>query len=182
MPVQAIYQSDGTTRFTSNVSIDGRVSFGSTVAMLNSNLSLTGAFKAASVQVPSGTSLAPTLAFTSEVSLGWYRSAASQMVLSYGQLATAQDGTNVAPAYTFLSDMSRGFYRSAASTIAITSGVTFDWFTNSVTWSWNTNANASGMTTGNLRIVFQPSGISLMYSSGKTSYVLGSSTQSAAQA
>lgn len=43
-----------------------------------------------------------------------------------------------------------------------------------------TFASASGMTTGELRLVFQTSGISLMYSSGKSSYQVNSA-QSAVQ-
>ena len=62
------------------------------------------------------------------------------------------------------------------------SGVTADFRTNSVILSMATSANASTMTTGQLRLVFLASGISLVYSSGASSYVIGQSTQSAAQA
>lgn len=48
--------------------------------------------------------------------------------------------------------------------------------------SVNTGANASSMTRGELRLVFQASGISLVYSSGASVYVVGQSSQSAAQA
>ncbi len=48
--------------------------------------------------------------------------------------------------------------------------------------SVETQANASGMTTGQLRLVFAASGVSLMYSSGETSYTVGVSTVSVAQA
>ena len=48
--------------------------------------------------------------------------------------------------------------------------------------SVNTAANASSMTRGELRLVFLASGISLVYSSGASSYVIGQSTQSVAQA
>ena len=54
--------------------------------------------------------------------------------------------------------------------------------TNTVVISIDTRANASGMTTGQLRLVFQASGVSLMYSSGATSYTVGASAVSAAQA
>ena len=91
-------------------------------------------------------------------------------------------GSAILPSFTFTSDVSRGFYRSAASTIAITSGVTFNWRPGAVKWSWDTRANATGMSIGELAIVFQASGISLMYSSGVSSYVIGQSSQSVAQA
>ena len=45
-----------------------------------------------------------------------------------------------------------------------------------------TQANASGMTVGQLRVVFAASGISLMFSSGESSYIIASSTVSVAQA
>ncbi len=48
--------------------------------------------------------------------------------------------------------------------------------------SMATSANASGLTTGQLSLVFLASGISLVYSSGKSTYVIGQSAQSAAQA
>lgn len=48
--------------------------------------------------------------------------------------------------------------------------------------SVNTVANASSMTRGELRLVFQASGISLIFSSGASVYVVGQSSQSAAQA
>lgn len=99
-----------------------------------------------------------------------------------GLQIVGSDGSAIGPSFTFASDMSRGFYRSAASTIAITSGVTFDWRTGSVKWSWVTNANTSGMTTGEIRIVHAASGFSLMFSSGATTYTLGASAVSAAQA
>ena len=56
-----------------------------------------------------------------------------------------------------------------------------DFRTNTVVISLDTRANASGMTTGQLRLVFQASGVSLMYSSGKTQYTVGESATSLAQ-
>lgn len=47
--------------------------------------------------------------------------------------------------------------------------------------SVNSVANSSGMTVGQLRLVFQASGVSLIYSSGKSYYEVGSA-RSAAQA
>lgn len=65
---------------------------------------------------------------------------------------------------------------------ALLSGVTADFRTNSVKQSWETLADVSALTIGLLGIVFQASGISLIYSSGKSVYVLGQSSQSAAGA
>ena len=62
------------------------------------------------------------------------------------------------------------------------SGTTADFRTNSVILSMATSANASTMTTGQLRLVFLASGISLVYSSGASTYVIGQSTQSTSQA
>lgn len=172
MPVTGY--SDGTTTFTSDVSFGGAVVTRSTIS--TPQLASFG-----TVRVGSGVAIMPSVAFNSETSLGWYRSGVSQMALSYGELVLG-DGSAILPSIGFTSDVSRGFYRSAASTIAITSGVTFNWFTGAVKWSWSTNANASGMTTGEIRIVHAASGFSLMYSSGATSYTLGASAVSAAQA
>lgn len=62
----------------------------------------------------------------------------------------------------------------------ILSGVTADFRTNSVKQSWVTLADVSTLTLGTLGLVFQASGISLIYSSGKSVYVVGQSSQSAA--
>lgn len=62
------------------------------------------------------------------------------------------------------------------------SGVTADFRTNAVKQSWVTLADVSTLTTGFLGLVFQASGISLIYSSGKSVYVVGQSAQSAAGA
>jgi hypothetical protein len=66
-------------------------------------------------QWPSGTAAGPAFAFRSEGSLGWYRSAASEMDLSYGWLAVP--GTPFSanrPTYTFQSNRSIGLIDSAA--------------------------------------------------------------------
>lgn len=65
---------------------------------------------------------------------------------------------------------------------ALFSGVTADFRTNSVMQSWITLGGISTLTTGLLGLVFQASGISLIYSSGKSVYVVGQSSQSAAGA
>ena len=174
MPVNTGYLSDRTTDFTSNVSVRGRVTWHSAISS-----PLLASF--GTVQVGAGSAIMPSVAFNSENSLGWYRSAASQMALSYGELVVGV-GSAILPSIGFASDVSRGFYRSAASTLALTSGLTFNWRTGAVKWSWDTRANASGMTTGELALVFLASGISLVFSSGASSYVIGQSTQSAAQA
>lgn len=166
--IQNAYSSEGTAIFTS------RVSF-------NAPTLMTGLASFTTVRVGSGAALLPSMAFTSEASLGWYRSNTSRMALSYGQVE-APAGSAAGPSFTFTSDVSRGFYRSAASTIAITSGTTFNWRTGAVKWSWDTRANADGLSTGELAIVFLASGISLVYSSGNSVYVIGQSSQSAAQA
>ena len=64
-----------------------------------------------------GSSGTPALAFSVESGLGWYRSAASGMGLSYGQLQLPA-GTALAPSQAYSSESSLGWYRSAASTIA----------------------------------------------------------------
>ena len=48
--------------------------------------------------------------------------------------------------------------------------------------SVSTGANSSSMTNKELRVVFAASGISLVYSSGATTYIIGGSATSAAQA
>ena len=168
------YLSDGTTDFTSAVSVRGQQLWHSAVSS-----PLLASF--GTVRVGAGSAIMPSVAFNSEASLGLFRSAASVLNQSYGGFIGG-DGSTVLPAFGFASDASRGFYRSAASTIALTSGVTFDWRTGAVKWSWDTRPDASGMTTGELALVFLASGVSLVYSSGASSYVIGQSSQSAAQA
>src|SRR5690242_20735806 len=82
----------------------------------------------------------------------------------------------------------RGFGQlSVASVIQVTAGPilskgSMDLRQNAVVLSMATVADASGMTIGQLRIVFAASGISLVYSSGASSYIIGGSATSAAQA
>ena len=117
-----------------------------------SNLSLTGDMKASSASVS-------VLTVTGSVSL------AQSPTFSSGVSTSAVTGGKI-----------------VAQGGAIFSGTTADFRTNSVILSMITSANASTMTTGQLRLVFLASGISLVYSSGASSYVIGQSTQSAAQA
>lgn len=74
---------------------------------------------------------------------------------------------------------------SVASSIQVVAGPTLskgsaDLFTNSVVLSIGTSADASGMTIGQLRVVFAASGISLIYGSGKSVYIIGGSATSGA--
>lgn len=170
----ATYLSNLTTDFTSNVSIRGRVIWHSAISS-----PLLASF--GTLRVGAGDASMPSIAFNSEASLGFYRSAASQMAMSYGQFILG-DGSSTHPSFGFASDQSRGLYRSAASTIAFTSGVTLNLRTGSVKVSWDTRANSNGLSIGEMCVVFRTSGISLVYSSGASEYVLGQSTQSAAQA
>ncbi len=64
---------------------------------------------------------------------------------------------------------------------AILSTASADFRTNSVILSVITAADSSGMTTGQIRFVFAASGMSLMFSSGKTVYTIGASAVSAVQ-
>ena len=139
----------------------------------------------------SGRAVQPTLGVGSDLSLGFYSSAGSHVALSYGTLTLpsgfsiggnmqAGSGAAGSPSYAFSSEISLGFYRSAASAVALSRG-TLDLFTNANALSMATVANTSGMTIGQLRIVFAASGISLIYSSGATQYTIGGSSTSLAQ-
>lgn len=79
MPVNTEY-IDGVT-VLSSVSLNGSGATLSALAIVGSNLSTSG-----KVVVPAGTAIAPTVTFASEQSLGFYRSAASVLALSYGHL------------------------------------------------------------------------------------------------
>ena|SRR3990167_6309931 len=93
----------------------------------------------------------------------------------------ARAGVATAPTYAFGSEVSLGLYRSGNSTIALSYG-TLNLFTQSARLSKNTVANATGLNIGELTIVFAASGISLIYSSGASYYIVGGSASSAAQA
>lgn len=71
--------------------------------------------------VGDGVALGPGLAFSSEVSLGLYRSAASSMGMSYGQFQLVA-GTSLLPGLGFSSETSLGLYRSATSILALSYG------------------------------------------------------------
>ena len=72
--------------------------------------------------------------------------------------------------------------RVEASSGPILAASSLDLRTNSAVISMVTVANSNTMTIGQLRLVFQASGISLVYSSGATVYTVGASAVSAAQA
>jgi len=93
----------------------------------------------------------------------------------------ARVGSAAAPTFAFTSEASLGVYRSGVSTIAPSYG-TLNLFTNAVRLSKNTVANPNGLNIGELAIVFAASGISLVYSSGASYYIIGGSASSAAQA
>lgn len=88
-------------------------------------------------------------------------------------------GVATQPAVTFASDKSLGLFGSGASTLAVSYG-TFDLHTQSVRLSLATVADASSSVAGELLLVFQASGLSLIYSSGDTIYSITSSALSAA--
>ena len=99
------------------------------------------------------------------------------------------DGTTVLSNLSIggINSNAAGFGRlSVASVIQVVAGPTLskgslDLFSNSVTLSMATAANSSGRTLGQLTLVFAASGISLMYSSGKSEYIIGGSATSGAQ-
>jgi hypothetical protein len=77
------YMDDGQYVTHSSLSIVGSPSRASVVAQ---DLVATSNISAAVVQTPDGSATAPTQTFGSERSLGFYRSAASQIGMSYGTL------------------------------------------------------------------------------------------------
>jgi hypothetical protein len=67
--------------------------------------------------VPDGSAILPPVCYSSESSLGLYRSAASTLALSYGQFSVP-DGSAILPSVRYASEASLGIYRSAASQLA----------------------------------------------------------------
>lgn len=135
-----------------------------------------GVFPSAA-QAPAGTALAPAYAFSSSVSDGFWSPGAGILSATLaGVQAMRWSSSGVTSASTV-----------SAVALAVSNGAFLqaqvaDFRTNLVVISLDTRANASGQTTGELRIVFQASGISLMYSSGKSSYMIAGSAQSVLQA
>jgi hypothetical protein len=92
---------------------------------------LTGLYRAGALQLgvgsnnqilmPSNSAINPGYAFTSEASLGLWRSTGSTIEISYGQFAI-NIGSQVRPGLGFASDKSLGWYRSGVSTMALSYG------------------------------------------------------------
>ena len=109
-----------------------------------------------------------------------------QVAPTIGTFSAQTESTSVQPPFNFASEVSLGLFRSGASTIAQSYGTLrlpalVDGFTNVTKLSLTTFSSAAGMTAGELRIVFQASGITLMYSSGATQYTIAGSATSLAQ-
>lgn len=86
-------------------------------------------------------------------------------------------GTAIAPTHAFNSEVSLGLYRSGASSMALSYG-TLDLFTGAVNLSVATLAAATSAINNGLAVVFRASGLSLVYKSGSSIYVLAASTTS----
>lgn len=127
-----------------------------------------------------GTSLLPPYAISSESSLGFYRSGASRLGLSYGQF-TIPDGSNTTPSIGLSSATSVGFYSSGVQTIAQSLG-TLNLATNSVRLSMRTiaasalTASAANTNVAVNEVVFtiQASGASFAINSGGTTWLFNS--------
>jgi hypothetical protein len=79
-------------------------------------------------------------------------------------------------ATTNLTNLAIGALNSNATTAGFLDLATF-----MAKLSMQTRADASGMTTGEVRLTFLASGMSLLYSSGATVYTVGASAVSAVQ-
>ena len=109
-----------------------------------------------------GTAISPAYTFESDRSLGWYRSAASTVALSYGTFSLPSGISVVGAA-------------------VIGSGASIAGIVSTNTLSMLTYGAASGMTRNQLILVFNASGLSLAYSSGASMYFFGGSTISGVQ-
>lgn len=166
MPVNTDYLESSPAVFSS-VSLNGSGATLSAKAIIGSNLSTSG-----KVVTPDGTALAPTQTFASEQSLGIYRSAASRIAISYGQLTIA-DGTSTLPGLGTGSEVSLGLYRSAASVLALSYGH----FQGSISYSGltaGTSATTAAQTVqGSIRISvlsLSTNGAEIAFRSGNTTY------------
>jgi hypothetical protein len=83
---------------------------------------------------------------------------------------------NISGQTTNFTNVAIGALNSNATTVGL-----LDLRTNMAKLSMMTFGSASGMTAGELRIIFQASGVSLFYSSGATQYTIAGSATSAAQ-
>lgn len=116
------YLDDGKYTTTSSLSITASRATVATTDLVTSTLSVggTATFSNTTISVlaagtGSGAAVGPTNFFTSEASLGFYRSAASQIATSYGTL-------NLGGGLAFTSEISLGFQRSAASQVLMSYG------------------------------------------------------------
>lgn len=145
-----------------------------------------GAFTDAAL-APNGTVGAPGYAFSADAASGMMRDATSIRLVWAGAtglrvLATSVDlyvsgsarwGVNSDSNFAPIADGSRDLGDATHRVRTLYLGTSL---------SLSTAGSASGQTTGELKLIFQASGVSLMYSSGRSSYVVGQSAQSALQA
>ena len=162
--------------------------------VIGGTLAVTGVVtNTAKLLVPSGTEADPALGFSSEASLGFYRSGASTIAMTGITQLLVADGTEAVPGLGFESEASLGFRRSAASVVMLENGeltiadgglnlssTISSTVANGDFLSVATFANDTGMRANSLRIVQAASGISLAIRSGSTTYYLGASTVSEA--
>ena len=164
-------------------------------AVVGGTLTVTGVItNAAKTLLPNGTEADPAIGFSSEASLGFYRSGASTIAMTGITQLLVADGSEAVPGLGFESEASLGFRRSAASVVLMENGelTIADGGLNvsSVITSTDgggdfgsiaTAANDTGMPDGAFRFVNTASGISMAYRSGGTTYYLGAgSTESEA--
>lgn len=81
---------------------------------------------------------------------------------------------NISGQTTNLSSLAIGALNSNNTTVGF-----LDLATNMAVMSMQTRANFSGMTTNQVRVVFATSGLSIVWSSGKSVYDVGSATSAA---
>lgn len=176
--VDRIYFGSGsavTVHIRSRTSIDGllrtsgNITGGQIEALLNG------------IRIPGGTVQIPAIRFSSEDSLGFFRSGASRVGISFGQF-TIPDGSGTTPSLGLSSATSIGFYSSGVRTIAQSTG-TFNLATNAVRLSMRTlaassvTASAANTNVAVNEVVFTiggASGASLIISSGGTAYIFNS--------
>lgn len=129
------------------------------------------------IRLPDGSALAPPYAYFSEVSLGFFRSAASRLALSYGQFQGGT-GTAVLPGIALGSEASLGFYRSAASNIAVSYG-TLDLRTQGVAFLPRlvTSANSTSLASGEFSVAsVSVTSCLFVYRSGNTTFTVIATT------
>ena len=156
------YQSEGTTEFTSSVSF-----WGENNALFG--LSVASALTASRI---TATSL-----WGSSVTGVRFEASGAGSRFSGAFLAPA--GSAVTPTFAFSSALSVGMYAVSTKTVGFVGGV--DFFTNANILSIATGTTGSGLTIGQLQLLHQASGFSLVYSSGKSLYVVAASATSGVQ-